>query len=178
MEVSNELQQLLTGKTNIQTICEDLESQQKELNRKMYFFRALDMIEQVSELIENKVFETHYIEYVKIFLSYQEDIGPKIYIKFYDREDEDISSYVNKDIHKLESFMSKFNGLNLEDTGLEFNNAYGFLTIALNKKYKENFINALFSRELKIIIEKTMNYVQLEQEIGESSKDIPKKMKV
>lgn len=178
MEVSDEIKLILADKQNIKIVCEDLESQQKELNKKIYFFRVLDMIQQVGELIENKIFETNYIDYIKIFVSNQEDVGSKLYIKFYDREDEDIPSYVNKDINKLSSFFSNFNGLNIEDTGSDFDNRYGTATVKLNKKYKKKLIEVFFSDELQLVLEKTLSYVQLENELGKQVKDTSKKMKV
>lgn len=176
MEVSNELKQIFADKSNIKHICADLESQQKELNKKMYFFRVIEMIDKVGELIEQKVFEHNYIDYVKIYVGYHEDVGNKLSIKFFDREDEDIPFYFNMELEKLSESFSKFNGVDIDNTGSDLDD--GMVEIKLNKKYKQKFLDVFFSKELQLVLEKTSNYVKLENELGNTSKQKPTKMKV
>jgi hypothetical protein len=180
MEVSKEIAQICKDKDSVKIICENLELEQKEISRKLYFFRVIDLAQQVGELIEKKTFEYNHIEYIKFFVSYDENVNNKIYLKFYDREceNEDTLACLDNDLDNLSSFMLKFNGFNVEDTGSVFNNLYGFTTIKLNNNYKQQIFDAFFSDELKLTLNTTINYVQLTNDLIQTPTEKNKKLKV
>jgi hypothetical protein len=178
MEVAKEITQILKEKNSIKNICENLEFQKKEISKKLYFLRVIDLTQQIDEMIENKKFEHNHVEHIKFFIGYDEDIGNKIYMKFYDREDDDISSYVDEELQSISDFMSKFNGFNVEDTGTVFNSLYGSSTIKLNKHYKKKLLDAFFSEELKLILDTTINYINLKNDLHQPETGTNKRLKV
>lgn len=182
INITDEIARFKNDSGNIKTTIKKLEIQQEETKKQLYLFKVLNLVQELEEMIKDKVFEKVGIYTADINVSVDEDIGNIIKLSPYDEDnlyvddcyyDKNMGMVDVQEVKNINHLFSTLNGLNREyiSDDLKLNKIE---TFKIEEGCTTIILDALLSKELKTILE----YGEMQHDLSSANAPQAKKMKM
>lgn len=182
INITDEIANFKNDSENIKTTIKKLEIQQEETKKQLYLFKVLNLVQELEEMIKDKVFEKVGIYTADINVSVDEDIGNIIKLSPYDEDnlfvdecyyDKNEGIVDIKEVQTINHLFSTLNGLNREDISddLKLNKIE---TFKIEEGCTKIILDALLSKELKTILE----YGEMQHDLSTTNEIKTNKIKI
>ena len=178
MDLTNELTKMQNGEAD--NILNQLYQEQQDIFKKIYIVTILQVVEQIDNMLEEKIYDKFGSSMIQIHYDYEDGIGNIINFDLLDNYEVKIPIYAKNlpreiaDIpQKTKSFLHSLNGFN-EDFVTEDFKGGDKIIFDVEPGLGAKVLDLLLSQELK----KALEYNQMHLSLGDNTRSNPKKPKV